>query len=161
MKRLILMRHAKADDHFLGTDLLRPLTEEGRVIQTRMAHYMKSKGLKIDAILYSPYIRTQESAQIIGDVFDPVELIKERSLGISFDSYTILNHLKSLGGENLLLIGHEPTLALFATSLLKVPKVAHFDKSSYMIIDFENNYEFGQGQFVTMMTAAQVHDLLN
>lgn len=161
MKRLILMRHAKADDQFLGTDLLRPLTQEGKVIQTRMAHYMKSKGLHVDTILYSPYVRSQESAQIIKEVFEKAELIQERAIGIAFDSYTILNHLKSLKNENILLMGHEPTLALFATSLLKVPKVAHFDKSSYMIIDFESDYEFGQGQFVGMLTAAQVHDLSN
>ena len=39
MKRLILMRHAKADDHFSGSDLSRPLTQEGKEIQKEVSKF--------------------------------------------------------------------------------------------------------------------------
>lgn len=156
MKQLILMRHAKADDHFSGSDLNRPLTQEGIDIQNKVALYLKKKFLNIDAIFYSPFKRAEDSAQIIQKIYPKAQFLKEPALGTIFDSYTILQHINESKAQNALALGHAPTLAVFAQSLLEVPKFIEFDKSGFVVIAFEDQIAFGSGDLVLSLSPQQI-----
>lgn len=145
MRKLMLMRHAKADDQYEGSDLSRPLTEEGVAIQNEVVKHLKDKSIEIDAIIYSPYKRAHDSALIVQENYPEAFFYKEPALGTVFDSYTVLRYLKKKKFNNVLVVGHAPTLSAFALSLLKDPKPLEFDKSGLAIFDFKDHIEFGQG----------------
>jgi phosphohistidine phosphatase len=147
MKRLILMRHAKADMDYLGSDSCRPLTEEGKEIQERMGALMKEKQIVIDAIYHSPFTRARESAKILSSSFPKASIQEEIALGDDFDSYTVLKKLKKSKGSTSILVGHEPTLTLLASHLMKEYTFFKLDKSSMVILDFEDEVNFGQGKY--------------
>lgn len=147
MKRLILMRHAKADMDYLGSDTSRPLTEEGKEIQKRMGDFMKEKEIVIDEIYHSPFVRARESAQILSSSFPKASLHEENALGDDFDSYMVLKKLKKRKGFTTVLVGHEPTLELLASHLMKEYTFFKLEKSSMVILDFEDEINFGQGRF--------------
>lgn len=148
MKRLFIMRHAKADSQYQGSDLSRPLTQEGIETQSKMAQFLRKKNYQIDGILYSPYKRAEDSAKILHQNFSNAKLFKEPALGSIFDSYTILKHLEEKSFKNLLIVGHAPTLSAFGQSLLSKPKALVFEKSAVAVFDFKNKFEFGKAELV-------------
>lgn len=156
MKRLILMRHAKADDQFSGSDMSRPLTKEGVRIQKQVSKYMKEKPLAVDGILFSPFKRAEESAKIIAENYPKAKLEKEAALGTVFDSFTILKHLEEKAFKSALIVGHAPTLAIFALSLLKEPQHIEFDKSGIAILDFKNEVGFGKGDLILTLSPKEL-----
>ena len=64
---LYIIRHAIAVD--AGTadfeDSQRPLTDKGRKKMRQIAKGLRSLGVEFDLILSSPYLRTQETAEIL------------------------------------------------------------------------------------------------
>lgn len=159
MRRLILMRHAQADDAFRGSDMSRPLTEEGKKIHERVSLELQKMQSKLDAILYSPFLRAEQSAQITASHFSPVRLGKEPALGNVFDSYTILKHIDGKNLNAILLVGHAPTLAAFGRSLMQHPAPLHFDKSSALILDFKKDIGFGQGELFKIIDPKELNSL--
>ncbi len=150
------MRHAIADDHFKGNDMSRPLTTEGEHVQLEIAHFMHKHAFKIDGILYSPFLRAEQSAQIIGQEYPQANLFKEPALGNVFDSFTVLKHIDQKGLTNVLIVGHAPTLSVFASSLLKSPKPLKFEKSGGVILDFSKEIDFGQGNISGMFSPKDI-----
>lgn len=150
MKRLFIMRHAKADDHFTGSDLSRPLTNEGMQVQDEMAKFLKKKHFEIDGIMYSPYKRAEQSAEIIHQNYPKAHLFKEPALGSIFDSYTILKRLEEKPFKNIMIVGHAPTLSVFGQSLLEKPKALAFEKSAVAILNFKEHFEFGKGELIDL-----------
>lgn len=156
MKRLILMRHAIADDHFKGSDMSRPLTSEGEGVQLQIASYMHRHALEVDGILYSPFLRAEQSAQIVHQEFPEADMLKEPALGNVFDSFTILKHLDKQGFQSALIVGHAPTLSAFGVSLLKKPEPLKFEKSGIMVFDFSEDIDFGQGDLVQKLSPKDI-----
>ncbi|MCH9632943.1 MAG: Phosphohistidine phosphatase SixA [Chlamydiae bacterium] len=156
MKRLILMRHAIADDHFQGSDMSRPLTLEGQDVQLQVANYMHRQAFEIDGILYSPFLRAEQSAQIILKEYPDANMLKEPALGNVFDSFTILKHLDKQGFRSALIIGHAPTLSAFGVSLLEKPQPLKFEKSGVMVLDFSKKIDFGQGSLVQKLSPKDI-----
>lgn len=64
MKRLLLLRHAKAEAHADGKDdRSRALTERGRIDAARMAVFMRKKQYLPDFVLCSTSVRTRETLE--------------------------------------------------------------------------------------------------
>lgn len=152
MKQLILMRHGIADDNFEGSDLSRPLTKEGEVLQLEVAKFMHQYASKIDAILYSPFLRAEQSAAIVKKEYPRAKMVPEPALGSVFDSYTILKHIDERGVECALVIGHAPTITAFGKSLMQHPKPLKFDKSSAIILNFDQEINFGKGKIFQIIS---------
>lgn len=117
---LYIIRHAIAEEEYpSGDDSQRALTEKGGKKMRQIAKGLRILGVEFDAILSSPYLRAQETAEILADVFkmkkqiafsdnlvpmgDPDLLIAEIN-----EKYTV---------DSLAIIGHEPYLTTL-TSLL-------------------------------------------
>ena len=147
MHRLILMRHGIADDSFPGEDKGKPLTDEGKKIHKLMGEYLKDQKITIDGIHYSPLKRAKESAELVFQSFPKASFKEEAALGEVFDSYTVLKNILKSKSKNILLVGHEPTLALLATHLMQDFKPFKFDRSALVVLDFEKDLNFGKGNF--------------
>ncbi|MDI5124298.1 phosphohistidine phosphatase SixA, partial [Salmonella enterica subsp. enterica serovar Montevideo] len=102
--KLWVLRHGEAEGH-ARTDAERELTEHGRAEVLRSAAHLI--GQPVDAIIASPYVRAQQTAQLV-----------RQALGFEADIRTVpwltpegnplevLNKLDS--DDNVLLVSHQP-----------------------------------------------------
>ncbi len=128
---LYLLRHAIAVDR--GTpgaedDALRELTPKGAAKMRRIARGMLALELKFDLILSSPYLRTRQTADIVAEVFDARQVLRftENLIpGAGGEQIVAELNKKYSKRDNILLVGHEPTLSsLIATLLSGDPTLA-------------------------------------
>jgi phosphohistidine phosphatase len=122
MKRIILVRHGKAEDESSEiSDFERSLTLKGKVIAGIMAHKLLQKEKSLGAVLSSPAFRALETA-----------LIFAKEFGISTDSVIMNSNLYFKMGyrnlpallstvdeetETVSLFGHNPSLSEIANIL--------------------------------------------
>ena len=119
---LYLMRHAIATDADENTEEhQRPLTEKGRKKLSKIARNLEKLDLKFDLILTSPALRAHQTADIVADALD----IKQKNvletenlspLGFADKLVEEINAHEEL--ENLLIVGHEPSLSQLIGMLL-------------------------------------------
>jgi phosphohistidine phosphatase len=120
--RIYLIRHSNAVDP--GTpgyedDSLRPLTEKGRDKMKDIAFALKELDVKPDLIVSSPYVRAQQTAEILAKV-----LKYKQELAFS-DALVPMGNADNIIGEinekysvaELVLVGHEPCLSVLIGTL--------------------------------------------
>jgi phosphohistidine phosphatase len=119
--KLYLVRHAIAEDSTdYEDDSLRPLTEKGREKMKRIAASLKDLGAAPDLIVSSPYLRASQTAAILAK-----ELKYREELSYS-DFLVPMGEPNDMIGEinekypvdELMLVGHEPSLSALAGVLL-------------------------------------------
>ena len=82
MRRLILLRHARASDQSAsGRDRDRPLSDLGRTQAAAQGEQFKSLGVKADRVIVSPARRAAETAGIV---------VQTLGIGIAADSVAIV-----------------------------------------------------------------------
>lgn len=69
VKTLLLIRHAKSDQSFLGNDFERPLNERGKKDAPVIAQRLIDKNITIDAFVSSPAKRAKKTAEIFSEVY--------------------------------------------------------------------------------------------
>lgn len=112
---LYLIRHAIAVDE--GTpefeDSQRPLTDKGRRKMRQIAKGLQALGVEFDLILSSPYLRAQETAEILENVFKMKKKIvfSESILPESEPEKVIAEINESHSVDSLVIVGHEPHLS--------------------------------------------------
>jgi len=95
----------------------RPLTKEGQKKMKEIAEGMRSLKLKFDHIASSPWLRARQTADIVAKAFNQeVEIWK--SLASTEDPRQLIASLRKAGGEDTLLVGHEPHLSQFTSVLI-------------------------------------------
>ena len=109
MRRLMLLRHAKAAPPDGLADLDRPLTKRGKAAAARMAAYLEAEQLFPDLALVSPARRTRET-------WDPVPS-RLSDVPVRFESrlyeapaerlFALVREVEP-GVRGLLMIGHNP-----------------------------------------------------
>lgn len=109
MKTLIIVRHAKSDWHLHLSDFERPLNSRGKNDAPEMAQRVKSKSLKIDALVHSAAVRTTETAHYFVEVLNISHVISEPSIyEAELDNLTTCVSWTEASIQNLMLIGHNP-----------------------------------------------------
>lgn len=123
---LYLMRHATAD---VRTSLVdeadRCLNEKGRLQARRVAAFMQKQGLLPDRIFCSPQTKAVQTAALVRkDSGIKVQVEEWSCLLPAVPAVEIKAHLFSQlqDGEAVLLVGHEPELALLINELLGLDK---------------------------------------
>jgi phosphohistidine phosphatase len=115
--RLYLLRHAQAED--TNPDESRALTRRGLRDVEKLGRQLRSvKGFKPRAIWHSPYVRATQTAQLLATELNfegPLEIHQ----GITpYDSpgdfVDVCNELE----ESVVIVGHNPHLAMLAGRLL-------------------------------------------
>jgi phosphohistidine phosphatase len=124
MRRLLILRHAKAGPHDEKHDKERQLIDRGRGDSALMGRMMRGKGYVPDLVLCSSAARTRETWEHTGP-----ELYAEpetKFLDALYDASagTILNCLQraSDAAASLLYIGHNPGLEELVRMLVREPE---------------------------------------
>ena len=121
--RIYLIRHSNAVDP--GTpgyedDSLRPLTEKGRDKMKDIASALKELDVKPDLIVSSPYIRAQQTAEILAKVLKyKQELAFSEALVPMGNADNIIGEInEKYSVDELVLVGHEPCLSVLIGTLI-------------------------------------------
>ena len=115
--QLLLLRHADAVSS-ARTDDLRPLSDKGRQQARRVARFCKERGLQPDILLTSPFLRAEETAQIVAQELK-CELVLSAFLAAGMMPSAAMEELRAYQRfECVLLVGHEPDLSALAGALL-------------------------------------------
>jgi phosphohistidine phosphatase SixA len=102
-----LLRHAEAADG--SPDSERPLTEGGREHARDAGAALAALGVSLDACVSSPKVRAADTARIVCEQLDGLEVkLDDRLAGGPFDP----NELAADFGEDILLVGHDPDFSL-------------------------------------------------
>jgi phosphohistidine phosphatase len=124
MKRLLLLRHAKAERDSGEGDHGRKLNVRGRSDATRMGAYLHAKGWTPDCVLSSSAARTVETWQSLcaglPNAPEP-ELLEALYLAPWKAMLNTIRHHADDGAKTLLVIGHNPGLEELALALAHKP----------------------------------------
>lgn len=111
MKKLLLIRHAKAGSHDI-TDFERPLTDRGIRDAEFMAHQLQKAGLIPQYIVTSAALRTQTTADIIAETLNITHKIADKAI-YEAGTRTLLRIINHLPAEYdfIALVGHNPGIS--------------------------------------------------
>lgn len=102
---LWLLRHGDAADG--RPDDERPLTDRGVRQSEAAGHALARLGVEIDACLTSPKLRALQTAQLACEPLGIEPTVERRLAGEPFDPHDLAAGL----GENVLLVGHDPSFS--------------------------------------------------
>lgn len=136
MKRLILMRHAKSDWSFDQPDHDRPLNARGERSARALGAWLRQYNYVPQAALVSSATRTQ---QTWAGLDLPITPIVDRGL-YHAEPAAMLTALQSVPEDVVLMLGHNPGIALLAHMLVEDPP-AHdrfddYPTGATLVVDF-------------------------
>jgi phosphohistidine phosphatase len=109
--KLYFLRHGRADrSAWTGMDFERPLTEEGKESMAQEADRIHQLDLGLDAILTSPLVRALQTAEIIAERMNALDLlVVDERLEPGFGSSDLAEILEEHPqADEIMLVGHEP-----------------------------------------------------
>jgi phosphohistidine phosphatase len=112
MRRLMLLRHAKAVPQGGLADENRPLAERGRTDMPAVAAFVGAQGLVPDLVLVSSALRTRETWELLLPAFStaPVHRIEARLYAAPSEQIFYVVRETAPEIQSLMLIGHNPGL---------------------------------------------------
>ena len=123
MKRLILVRHAKAEKSApRGGDHARPLAPRGEADAVEMGRRLARGSVHPDAMVASTAERTLATAKLIARELDfPWNEIRTEKAAYLADVGTLLELVRGLddAAESALLVGHNPGITELAHALVR------------------------------------------
>lgn len=111
---LYLIRHAIAEEESpTGDDSQRGLTDKGAKKMRQIAKGLRELGVEFDYILTSPYIRAEQTAEILGDVLKMKKrIVISENLAPTGNPDQLLAEINEKYSVNsLAIVGHEPYLS--------------------------------------------------
>lgn len=121
MRRLLLLRHAKAErSQPGGRDHDRVLTERGRADARKLGGYLARHAFVPDRALVSTSVRTRETWALLAAAFDKTPPVSFEDGIYDATPQSIVQEIKSTGSDigTLLVIGHNPGLQELAAMLV-------------------------------------------
>lgn len=117
MKRLYLLRHAKAEREDFSTaahggDHSRKLTERGETDAALMGRFLAQQDSRPEYIIASNAARTLQTARIVSESWTPPSRIQSEPALYLCGYNEILEHIRALDDiyKSVLLIGHNPDI---------------------------------------------------
>jgi len=114
--RLYLAQHGEAVSKEI--DPARPLSEKGKTDVSKIAKFLKEKGIRPDIIWHSTKKRAIQTAQILAESITPKEEIIEKHGLAPNDPVDKLHQELSSENKDLMIIGHLPFLQKLISLLL-------------------------------------------
>jgi phosphohistidine phosphatase len=140
-KRLILMRHAKAEKlEGYSSDFDRPITKRGIYDAKLICSELNKHKFIPDAIVASPSKRTKQTAQIVSNCFKKNKIPIDYQFDIYEASISDLLHVIRQTNTNintLMLIGHNPSITSMV-GYLTGSFVEHVSTSGIVIIQLNS-----------------------
>jgi phosphohistidine phosphatase len=140
MKTLYLVRHAKASlENRMDRDIDRPLLEKGLKRTRYIIDYLNNRQTNLDLIICSPAVRAFETARVLAHALNfPFTNIKIERMLYEGDADKIGDLFYDIPPktENLMIVGHNPSITNFANLLLKEP-IDYLPTSGVVCIQFD------------------------
>ena len=122
MKRVIIVRHAKAVQYGYHNDFHRDLQDRGKKDAKLIGRELYKKGIKADGMISSPAKRAIKTARIFAKRvgFNPNEIIQMNEIYEGLSTYEFLDLITKLPDKwnSVFFFGHNPGFHLFAGYLL-------------------------------------------
>lgn len=117
MRRLILVRHAKAEQ-LAASDFDRPLTDSGSRDAALMARRLALRGDCPGLIVTSPALRARATAALFASACGPLQVVLAPELYLA-DPGVLLEVIGRDGGsaQTLMVVGHNPGISELAAAL--------------------------------------------
>ena len=123
MKRVVIVRHAKAVSHGYEDDFNRNLTDRGEKDAAKISSELKERGIKADIMVSSPARRALKTAHIFAENlgYDKSKITEVKAIydGMTTSQFLKLIHELSESAETVFFFGHNPNFHYFADNLLK------------------------------------------
>jgi len=118
-RRVVLLRHAQAQQDARGPDELRALTEVGRHQARWVGQALATAGFEPEVALVSSAVRTRETWQLLAEAFEHEVDADVRDELYSATPGTVLELLRGVDERvrSVLVVGHEPTISRSACLL--------------------------------------------
>ncbi|WP_375458090.1 histidine phosphatase family protein [uncultured Enterovirga sp.] len=120
MKRLFLLRHAKAVEK-TATDVERVLAGRGRKDMAKVSRYLVEEGLTPDLALVSPAARTRETWSLAGLPDVPVRFDERIYEAEVADLLEVIASVDDAAGS-VILVGHNPGIEDLARAVAADPE---------------------------------------
>lgn len=121
MKRVIIVRHAKAVPYGYDEDFTRDLTDRGVNDAQRIGKELKNLGIKPDTIISSPANRALQTALIFAENlgFDKKQIVEIENIYHGLTTSEFLNLIKELpeNANTAFFFGHNPAFEYFVNNL--------------------------------------------
>jgi phosphohistidine phosphatase len=121
MKRVIIVRHAKAVPYGYDDDFTRDLTDRGVNDAQRIGKELKNLGIKPDTMISSPANRALQTARIFAENlgFDKKQIIEFENIYYGLTTSEFLKLIKELPekANTVFFFGHNPSFEYFVNNL--------------------------------------------
>ncbi len=119
MRRLFLVRHAKAELSVGREDYARKLTERGRADARRVAKALAARHFLPDVLIHSGAARAKQTAEIFAAEWESKVELEEDARLYDASTTTLLDRARTLADahKRVGLVGHNPGLGELATAL--------------------------------------------
>lgn len=156
MKRLYLLRHAKAEANSAdGLDSSRRLTLRG---EERLAEKMpiwQDRLSKVALILTSPVVRALQTTKVVAGFLGKEDMITEKAFlqAGSLPDHVAFGLAKFDGVEEVLVVGHNPWISELVLLLIKDSGMTeyHLKTAALAHIIFDHGFGVGQGRLVEII----------
>jgi phosphohistidine phosphatase len=171
MRRLILLRHAKAERASAnGRDFERPLAPRGREDAAKIGAYMAQQGLVPDRVLVSPAQRTRETWTLITAALSATPTAKYDERLYDAKAETIVQVIREAPQptHTMCVVAHNPGLQQFALLLIGAgdsearERIAQkLPTCGLLVIDFAidvwDRLQAGQGRLDRFVSPRMLH----
>lgn len=116
-----IIRHAIAEEEDAsGQDSQRALTDKGVKKMRQIAKGLRTLGVDFDLILSSPFIRAQQTAEILADVFKLKKKVaySENLIPMGDPDLLLAEINEKYTVDSLAIVGHEPYLSTLISLLV-------------------------------------------
>ena len=164
MRQILLVRHAIAmEPHdFAGPDSGRPLTEEGISRMKKGARGLQKILGKWDAIASSPYLRAQQTAEILSTEFPGVKSFTWEQMAPGASAAKLCRHFNEHSQySKIAFVGHQPSLGFFVSELLAGEGASFyaFKKGGAVLLEFSGPAEPGTSRLIWALNPSELRAL--
>lgn len=143
--KVFIMRHGEAAMH-APSDAERPLTENGKQISHQSAEWLKAALAKIaqnniERVLVSPYLRAQQTLQVIQQVVDAQQINVLAELTPAGNEALVADYLHVLQQQEVsavLIVSHLPLVGYLVAELCPDKTPPMFATSAIVSIDLQS-----------------------
>lgn len=153
---LYLIRHSIAEKaNPPKKDFERELTDEGKELMNRAVNGWRKIIPSFDLVLYSPYLRAEQTAKIIGEVYNIFDkLSKENNLAAGCSTGMLIDTLSLYDFENIAVVGHQPDLSHHIANLCSKNSMnISFPAAAISKINFSGAVKFSSGKLEFLIPA--------